>query len=109
MAIMAKGGGGAVVVGGGGVFKPFPGVGGFDWRISRIEVGGLDGSLAVVGARFPWGVFVLWGTHVQLRGFETATKCGGGGIWLLCCRSNAVVSCARDKIYMFEGTWVLTM
>ncbi len=58
-AIVAKEGGGAAVVGGGMVFEPFPGAGGFNWRISRIDVGGLDGSLAVVAARFPWDVFVL--------------------------------------------------
>jgi hypothetical protein len=58
-AIVAKEGGGAAVAGGGGVFEPFPGVGGFNWRISRIDIGGLDGSLPVVGACFPWGVFVL--------------------------------------------------
>ncbi len=50
---MAKVGGGVAIVGGGGVLKPFPGAGGLDWRISRIDLGGLDGSLAVVGARFP--------------------------------------------------------
>jgi hypothetical protein len=58
-AIVAKVGGGAAAMGGGGILKPFPGVGGLDWRISRIDVGGLDGSLGVVEARFPWGVFVL--------------------------------------------------
>jgi hypothetical protein len=57
--IVAKEGGGAAVVGRGGVFEPFPGAGGFNWRISRISAGGLDRSLAVVGAHFPWGVFVL--------------------------------------------------
>jgi hypothetical protein len=57
-AIVAKEGGGAAVMGRGGVLEPFPGVGGFNWMISRIDVGGL-GSLAVVGARFPWSVFVL--------------------------------------------------
>ena len=58
-AIVAKVGGGAAVVGGGGVLKPFPGAEGLDWRISRINVGGLDGSLAVAGAHFSWGVIVL--------------------------------------------------
>jgi hypothetical protein len=57
--IVAKVGGGAAVMGGDGGLKPFPGAGSLDWRISRIDVGGLDRSLAVVGARFPWGVFVL--------------------------------------------------
>ncbi len=57
-AIVVKVGGGAAVVGGGGVLKPFPGAGCLDW-ISRIDVGGLDGSLAVFGAHFPWGVFIL--------------------------------------------------
>jgi hypothetical protein len=58
-AIVAKVGGSAAAVGGGGVLEPFPGVGGFDWRISRIDVGGLDGSLGVVGVHYSWGVFVL--------------------------------------------------
>jgi hypothetical protein len=58
MAIVAKEGGGAAVVGRGGFLEPFPGTGGFNWRISRIDVGGL-GYLAVVGAHFPLGVFVL--------------------------------------------------
>ncbi len=52
-AIVAKVGGGAAVVDAGGVLEPFPGAGGLDWRISRIAVGGVDGSLAVVGVRFP--------------------------------------------------------
>ncbi len=51
--ILAKKGGGAAVVGRGGVFEPFPGAEGFDCRISRIDVGGLDRSLAVFGVRFP--------------------------------------------------------
>ncbi len=59
VAIVAKVGGGAAAVGGGGVLEPFPGAGGLDWRISRIDVRGLDWSLGVVGACFPWGVFVL--------------------------------------------------
>jgi hypothetical protein len=58
-AIVAKVGGVAAAVGGGGVLKLFPGAGGLDWRISRIDVGGLDRSLGVVEAQFPWGVFVL--------------------------------------------------
>ncbi len=58
-AILAKEGGGVAVVGRGGVLEPFPGAGGFDWRISRIDDGGLDGSLAVVEACFLWDVFVL--------------------------------------------------
>ena len=58
-AIVAKEAGGVTVMGGGEILEPFPGVGGFDWRISRIEVGGLDGSLGVVEACFPWGMFVL--------------------------------------------------
>jgi hypothetical protein len=41
--IVAKEGGGAAVLGRGGVFKPFPGAGGFNWRISRIHVGVLTG------------------------------------------------------------------
>jgi hypothetical protein len=53
VAIVAKEGGGAAVVGGGRVFEPFPGVGGLDWMISRIDAGGLDGSLVVVGVCFP--------------------------------------------------------
>jgi hypothetical protein len=61
MAIMAKVGGGAAPVGRGGVLQPFPGAGGLDWRISSNDVGGLDGSLGVVEARFSWGMFVLVG------------------------------------------------
>ncbi len=57
-AIVAKEGGGAAVLGRGGVLEPFPGVGGFNWRISRIEVGGV-GSMAVVEVHFPWNSFVL--------------------------------------------------
>jgi hypothetical protein len=49
----------AAGIGGGRVFNPFPGAGGFDWSISRIDAGGLDGSLAVVGVHFTWGVLVL--------------------------------------------------
>jgi hypothetical protein len=52
-AIVTKVGDGAAVVGGGGVLGPFPGAGGLDWRISRIDVRGLNGSLAVIRARFP--------------------------------------------------------
>jgi hypothetical protein len=76
-AIVAKEGVGAAVVGGGGVFEPFPGAGGFDWRISRIDVGGLDGSLAVFGARFPWGVFIL--VHpCAAEGARDPNQVGGG-------------------------------
>ncbi len=64
-------------MGGGRVFKPFPGAGAFDWSISRIDAESLDGSLAVVGACFPWGVFVLVRPGAA-EGFGTATKCGEG-------------------------------
>ncbi len=53
VAIVAKDRCGAAVMGGGGVLGPFPGVGGLDWRILRIDVGGLDVSLADVEAHFP--------------------------------------------------------
>jgi hypothetical protein len=76
-AIVAKVGGNAAVAGRGGVLEPFPGAGGLDWRISRVDVGGLDGSQAVVGARFP-GACSIWCAHVQRSVFKTATKCGGG-------------------------------
>jgi hypothetical protein len=58
-AIVAKVGGAAAAVGRGGVLEPFPGVGGLDWRISRIDVGGSDRSLGFVEAHSPWGMFVL--------------------------------------------------
>jgi hypothetical protein len=64
-------------MGGGRVFNPFPGVGGFDWSISRIDAGGLERSLAVVGALFPWGVF-FWCSLMQQRVLGTATKCREG-------------------------------
>jgi hypothetical protein len=38
---VVKVGGGAAVVGKGGVLEPFPGAGGLDWRILRIDVGGV--------------------------------------------------------------------
>ncbi len=57
-AIVAKEGDGAAVIGGERDLEPFPGAVGFNWRISRIDVGGL-GSLGVVGAFSPWGLFVL--------------------------------------------------
>jgi hypothetical protein len=58
-AIVGKVGGGAAAVGRGEVLEPFPGARSLDWRISRIDIAGLDGSLGVVEARFPWGLFVL--------------------------------------------------
>jgi hypothetical protein len=64
-------------MGGGRVFNLFPGAGGFDWSISRIDAGGLDGSLAVVGTHSPWAC-LWWCTLVQQRGFGTATKCREG-------------------------------
>ncbi len=107
-AIVAKEAGGVTVMGGGEILEPFPGVGGFDWRISRIDVGG-SGSLAVVGVRFPWGVFVL--VHpCAAKGVQDRDRVWEGGrSWLLCCRSNAIVGCTRDKIHMVKGAWVLTM
>jgi hypothetical protein len=76
-------------MGGGRVFNPFPGAGGFDWSISRFDAGGLDGSLAVVGARFPWGVFVP--VHpCAAHGVWECNQVGGGAgagffaaVWML--------------------------
>jgi hypothetical protein len=107
--IVAKARGGAAVIGRGGVFEPIPGAGGFDWRISKIDVGGLDGSLVVVGACFPWGVFVLV-CPCAAEGVQDRNQVRGRRRWLLCCSLNAVVGRARDEIHhMFKGTWVLTM
>jgi hypothetical protein len=107
-AIVAKVGGGAAAVSGSGVVKPFPGVGGLDWRISRIDVGLSDGSLGVVEAHFPEDVFVL--VHpCTVEGFETPSECGGGGSWLLHCMLDTIVGSARGKLHMVKGTWVLAM
>jgi hypothetical protein len=95
-------------VGRGGVLEPFPGVGGFNWRISRINVGGLNGSLAVVRARFSWDVFILV-RPCAAKGVQDRDRVGGGSSWLLCCRSNAIIGCARDEIHMVKATWALTM
>jgi hypothetical protein len=61
----------------GRVFNPFPGAGGFNWSISKIDAGGLDGSLAVVDMRFTWGVFVLV-RPCAVEGVQNATKCKEG-------------------------------
>jgi hypothetical protein len=76
-------------MGGGRVFNPFPGVGGFDWSIFRIDAGGLDGSLAVVGTCFLWGVFVPVRPHAAEGVWERDQVRGGAGagffaaIWML--------------------------
>ncbi len=101
-------GDGAAVVGRGGVLEPLPGAGGFNWRISRIDVGGL-GSLAVVGVCFPWGVFVLVRPCAAEGVRDRNQVWGVGRIWLLCCKSNAAIGHARGNIHMVKGTWVLTM
>ncbi len=66
-------------MGGGKIFDPFPGAGGFDWSISRIDAGGLDGSLAVVVACFPWGMFVLVRPHSEEEVQDCDQVQGGGG------------------------------
>jgi hypothetical protein len=66
-------------MGGGRVFNPFPGAGGSDCSISRIDAGGLDGSLVVVGAYFPWGVFILVHPHAAERVRERNQVWGGAG------------------------------
>jgi hypothetical protein len=96
-------------MGGGRVSNPFPGVGGFDWSISRIDAGGLDSSLAVVGARFPWDMLVLVRPHAAERVRECDQVQGGAGagffaaVWMLLLVVPGTVSMKT------KGTWVLTV
>jgi hypothetical protein len=83
-------------------------VGGFNWSISRIDAGGLDSSLAVVGACFPWAVFVLVHPCAAKEVQDRNRVQGGGGAGFFAA-IRMLFGHARDKIHIVEGTWVLTI
>ncbi len=95
-------------MGRGRIFNPFPGARGFDWSISRIDAGGLDGSLAVVGGCFPWGKFVLVHPCAAEGVWECDQVRGGAGagffaaVWML-------LLVMPGTGHVVEGTWVLTV